>query len=144
VLEQVRHEDIDKLSPFELQWRGGKNWASTYSTVSHFGTPYTPPLSYLSSSQQVEALIEGSEMSLLSLLHAANHRNAQVRPDWMRAADEEELVEKVFDRRPSRAERFRHDPKERGGTVVVHFIKKEAWFLETALALLGSRNDTTP
>lgn len=30
----------------------------------------------------------------------------------------------------------RYESKRVGGTVVVHFIKKNMWFLETALALL--------
>jgi hypothetical protein len=30
----------------------------------------------------------------------------------------------------------RYEDKRVGGTVVVHFIKKHMWFLETALALL--------
>lgn len=30
----------------------------------------------------------------------------------------------------------RYEGKRLGGTVVVHFIKKHMWFLETALALL--------
>lgn len=30
----------------------------------------------------------------------------------------------------------RYENKRVGGTVVVHFIKKHAWFLETALAFL--------
>lgn len=31
-----------------------------------------------------------------------------------------------------------YENKRIGGTVVVHFIKKHEWFLETALAFLGS------
>lgn len=32
--------------------------------------------------------------------------------------------------------RRRYDGKRIGGTVVVHFVKRNEWFLETALALL--------
>ena len=92
--------------------------------------------------QQVEALVEGSEMSLFSRLHAAKHPNAQSIPLWKSDADDAALAAKTYERRPSRQVRFRNDPKERGGTMVVHFIKHESWFLETALALLGPSNTT--
>jgi hypothetical protein len=92
--------------------------------------------------QQVEALVEGSEMSLFSRLHAAKHPNAQSVPLWKTDADEAALAMKTYERRPSRQARFRNDPKERGGTMVVHFIKHESWFLEAALALLGPHNST--
>jgi len=141
-IEEVRQEDIDQLTPLELQWRGGKHWAATYSTVSHFGSPYNPPFEHMSALQQVEALVEGSEMSLLSRLHAAKHPNAQSIPLWKSEADEAALAEKTYERRPSRETRFRNDPNERGGTMVVHYIKHNSWFLETALALLGPHNST--
>lgn len=48
------------------------------------------------------------------------------------------IVEKVYEQRPTRSQRFRNDPVERGGTAIVHYIKRPEWFLETALALLGS------
>lgn len=38
-------------------------WA--YSTVSTFGVRYTPPLPDLSTTYSVEALVEGSDMSLI-------------------------------------------------------------------------------
>ena len=34
----------------------------------------------------------------------------------------------------------RYEGKRLGGTVVVHFIKKHMWFLETAIALLESND----
>ena len=81
-------------------------------------------------------------MSLFSRLHAAKHPNAQSIPLWNSDADDAALAAKTYERRPSRQVRFRNDPKERGGTMVVHFIKHESWFLETALALLGPSNTT--
>ena len=36
--------------------------------------------------------------------------------------------------------RTRYENKRVGGTVVVHFIKKHMWFLETAIALLESND----
>lgn len=38
-------------------------WA--HSTVSTFGVRYTPPISDLTTSESVEALVEGSEMSMI-------------------------------------------------------------------------------
>lgn len=85
-------------------------WA--HSSVSTFRTRYTPPLSNLSIPQSVEALVEGSEMSLREGMtpgHAWAHREGR---------------------------RTRYQGQRVGGTVAVHFIKKHMWFLETAMALL--------
>jgi hypothetical protein len=49
-----------------------------------------------------------------------------------------EWISTLYVARPSRLQRFLGDPEERGGTVVVHYIKKAEWFAETWLALLGS------
>ena len=38
--------------------------------------------------------------------------------------------------------RTRYDGKRVGGTIVVHFIKKSMWFLETALAFLEGDEET--
>lgn len=38
--------------------------------------------------------------------------------------------------------RRRYEEKRVGGTIVVHFIKKNPWFLETALALLEGEETT--
>lgn len=38
--------------------------------------------------------------------------------------------------------RTRYEDKRVGGTIVVHFIKKNPWFLETALALLEGDEET--
>lgn len=90
-------------------------------------------------------------MSLYSRLHAAKRYPSAQPPiqDWTGGRrgddqdstieDERALARKAYESRPTRLERFRNDPKERGGTVVVHYIKHETWFLETALALLGQR-----
>ena len=36
----------------------------------------------------------------------------------------------------------RYEGKRVGGTIVVHFIKKNLWYLETALALLEGREQS--
>lgn len=94
-------------------------WAQ--SSVSTFGTRYTPPLPDLSPRQAVEALVEGSEMSFLregspmTESYAWTHREGRAR---------------------------RYNGKRLGGTVAVHFIKDSAMFLETALALLEGDETT--
>lgn len=94
-------------------------WAQ--SSVSTFGVRYTPPLADLSASQTVEALVEGSEMSLLR-------------------AGSPMTREYAWTHREGRARRY--GGARVGGTVVVHFIKEHAWFLETALALLEGEEVT--
>jgi hypothetical protein len=94
-------------------------WAQ--SSVSTFGTRYVPPLPDLSPPQVVEALVEGSEMSLLREGSPMTHEYA-----WTH--------------REGRAKRY--NGRRVGGTVTVHFIKEHAWFLETALALLEGEEIT--
>ncbi|OCB90095.1 hypothetical protein A7U60_g2653 [Sanghuangporus baumii] len=89
------------------------SWA--HSSVSAFGVRYDPPLSNLTTWQSIEALVEGSDMSLLSEDAGFSAEDA-----WM----------------AREGRRRRYENKRVGGTIVVHFIKKNPWFLETALALL--------
>ncbi|KAJ9115015.1 hypothetical protein QFC22_005343 [Naganishia vaughanmartiniae] len=134
-VDTVRHENITALPVDELALRGGKAWATSYSTVSKFGTRYSPPSEGMTALQEVEALVEGSEMSLLGRYPSNSQRskkNTPLDPQFLQA---------VYDRRPSRAQRFRNDPHERGGTAIVHYIKRQEWFMETSLALLGPSDD---
>ncbi|KDQ63574.1 glycosyltransferase family 31 protein [Jaapia argillacea MUCL 33604] len=89
------------------------SWA--HSSVSTFGVRYTPPVPDLTSRQSVEALVEGSGMSSL-------REGSPITPEF------------AWTHREGR--RARYEGKRVGGTVVVHFIKKNMWYLETALALL--------
>ncbi|KAJ7071054.1 glycosyltransferase family 31 protein [Mycena amicta] len=89
------------------------DWA--FSTVSTFGVRYVPPVPNLTTEQSIEALVEGSEMSTL-------REGSPKTPAY------------AWARREGR--RTRYQGQRVGGTVVVHFIKKHMWFLETALALL--------
>ncbi|KAF8807379.1 hypothetical protein BYT27DRAFT_7189471 [Phlegmacium glaucopus] len=88
-------------------------WA--HSSVSTFGVRYQPPLLDLSPAYSIEALVEGSDMSMIQ-------EGSPVTPDY------------AWTHREGRKTRF--EGKRIGGTVVVHFIKKNMWYLETALALL--------
>ncbi|PCH33678.1 glycosyltransferase family 31 protein [Wolfiporia cocos MD-104 SS10] len=93
----------------------------TQSTVSKFGTRYNPPLPYLSQQTSLEALVEGSEMSQLTEASGVN--------PWT-----------VWQRREGRNKRYVN--QRVGGTIVVHFIKKNMWFLETAAAFLLGDDQT--
>jgi len=89
--------------------------AWSHSSVTKFGSRYTPPVPDLTIPQSVESLVEGSDMSMI-------REGSPMTPGyaWMH--------------REGRKKRYEN--KRVGGTVVVHFIKKNMWFLETALALL--------
>ncbi|KAJ7103555.1 glycosyltransferase family 31 protein [Mycena belliarum] len=98
------------------------DWA--YSSVSTFGVRYVP-IPDLTIPQSVEALVEGSAMSTL--------RQPLPSMDFALIGSPN-TPEYAWARREGRKTRYRG--LRVGGTVVVHFIKKNLWFLETALALL--------
>lgn len=103
-----------------------------YSSVSNFGKRYQPPLPNLTPQQQVEALVEGSEMSLLSP-YSSDPFTSPLRP------------ETVMNRRPSIDQRYLGDwdtGRWGRGTVVVHYVKKKEWFMETVMAFMGSPGGT--
>ncbi|THH19729.1 hypothetical protein EW146_g1480 [Bondarzewia mesenterica] len=117
------------------------------STVSSFGRRYSAPLSNLTILQSVEALVEGSDMSLLN--EGAFPRSYTKKPPcsstW--ACDRGFMdsgsiltAEDAWSQREGR--KTRYEGKRVGGTVVVHFIKKNMWYLETALALLEGDEKT--
>ncbi|GLB36127.1 putative galactosyltransferase activity [Lyophyllum shimeji] len=95
--------------------------AWSYSTVSTFGVRYVPPLPDLSVRHSVEALVEGSDMSMI-------REGSPMTPEY------------AWTHREGR--RRRYEGKRVGGTVVVHFIKKNVWYLETALALLEGEEES--
>ncbi len=138
----MRHENISALPSADLSLRGGLSQAPAYSSVSRFKAIYHAPHASMSALQEVEALIEGSELSARARKTAAlpAEEGAEKGADGRRQMSLGEIAE-VVRRRPSRFERFNGDPKERGGTAIVHFIKRHDWFLETALALLGAPAD---
>ena len=96
-----------------MSYRLFSSWA--HSSVTTFGTRYSPPIANLTLNYSVEALIEGSGMSLLT-------QNSNFNP------------KRTWQSREGRLERYQGGRV--GGTVVVHFLKKNSWFLETAHALL--------
>ncbi|KAL0951226.1 hypothetical protein HGRIS_007947 [Hohenbuehelia grisea] len=108
-LEDVVNRDIPwtAITPTPSSW--------TYSTVSTFGVRYAPPIPDLSAPQSVEALVEGSDLSKI-------REGSPMTPEYAMVNRE--------------GRKTRYANKRVGGTVVVHFIKKNVWFLETQLALL--------
>lgn len=101
------------------------SWA--YSSVSTFKVRYSPPLPDLTTPQGVEALVEGSPISRL--------RDSGLVGDAATVA-----AENAWMAREGRKKRY--EGKRVGGTVVVHFIKKNPSFLETALAFLEGEEFT--
>ncbi|KAJ7597016.1 glycosyltransferase family 31 protein [Mycena floridula] len=95
------------IAPTPVAW--------SHSSVSTFGVRYVPPFPDLNPVQSVEALVEGSEMSMLQ-------EDGRFTPEgaWLHRE----------------GRRRRYQGLRVGGTVVVHFIKKNVWYMETALALL--------
>jgi len=77
----------------------------------------------LTAPQEIEALVEGSALSRL--------RDMMPREEIMWTD-----IEKAWALREGRKERYGSTGGKLGGTVVVHFIKRNEWFLEAALALL--------
>ena len=138
---QLRMENITGLDQATIEARGGIDSYQSYSSVSRFGTHFRPMAHDLSAGESVESLIEGSKLSLLdprsrsrSSSSSSNPENEVIKksPAALRAE-----IRQVYAERPSRQERFLHDERELGGTVVIHYIKKAEWFVETWLALLG-------
>ena len=122
-------EELDDGGDTGLDLTGGWTNRTTFSSVTKFGRAYSPPLPNLTPSQRVEALVEGSEMSLLSP-YSSSPSSSPLPP------------EVVMARRPTMEQRYEGEwgNKWGKGTVVVHFLKEKEWFLETALAFLGSGN----
>lgn len=104
----------------------------TYSTVSKFGQRYVPPFGNLTTKQEIEALVEGSPLSRLSALNRDRVEKKEGADGGVKWAD----VEKAYSQREGLDVRFEGRKNKIGGTVVVHYIKKNWWYLETALALL--------
>ncbi|KAF8445912.1 hypothetical protein L210DRAFT_3528682 [Boletus edulis BED1] len=109
----------DQSSPNDPYNPTPTSWAQ--SSVSTFGVRYQQPVLDMTLAESVEALVEGSDMSRLREGMALETGDA-----WRY--------------REGRVKRYEN--KRVGGTVVVHFLKKHAWFLETALAFLEADDYT--
>lgn len=101
----------------------------SHSSVCQFGTRYTSPAPNLTPMQSVEALVEGSAMSTINSASLTDDPSLEPAVALQRAVDRAWLARE--------GRRVRYEGKKLGGTVVVHFIKRNEWWEETALALLG-------
>ena len=111
--------------------------AHAYSTVSKFGSAFRR-LPVASAMERVESLIEGSPLSQLrDYPQAAALLDGHTTGMTLR-----QKIGRLFAMRPTRNERFLGDKLERGGTVVVHYIKRKEWFIETMIALLGTAEES--
>ena len=121
------------------------SWA--HSTVSTFGSSYKEPASDLTTLQSVEALVEGSLLSQIRVINEAREKekekdnkdkDSNSNSDPTSGSNQNSVslltLEEAYRHREGRLTRY--EGRRVGGTVVVHFIKKNPWFLETALALL--------
>ncbi|WVQ83825.1 hypothetical protein IAT38_005969 [Cryptococcus sp. DSM 104549] len=147
-VSQVRLENSTGLPPTILTQRGGPDAAPAFSSVTKFGVAYRPFADDMSATEQVEALVEGSPLSRLRDADIASdggvgggERPTSPQQTFSRAESVRLKISRLFASRPSRAERFNNDPLERGGTVVVHYIKKAEWFVETMVAMLGGADE---
>ena len=127
----ARAPSVTAVGSVQVSGHTPSAWA--HSSVSTFGVRYHPLLPDLSPAHGVEALVEGSEMSMLregEFLFEKLYRltnlilvlGSPMTPDY------------AWRHREGR--KTRYEGKRVGGTIVVHFIKKNLWYLETALALL--------
>lgn len=114
-------EQVQVPAGTDVSVRLGTPLAWAHSSVSTFGVRYSPPIQDMSLWHSVEALVEGSDMSML-------REDSPMTPDYAWAHRE--------------GRNTRYDGKRVGGTVCVHFIKKNMWFLETALAFLEMQETT--
>lgn len=131
----------------EVQTKTGKSDQKTgapkdsdvlsHSSVCSFGTRYQPPVNDLTPLQSVEALVEGSALSRIgALFDKTGPKLGGYATDP--ATILKRAVQHAWTMREGR--RTRYEGKKRGGTVVVHFIKRNEWWEETTLALLGGED----
>ncbi|QRW20851.1 glycosyltransferase family 31 protein [Rhizoctonia solani] len=105
-------------------------------------TGYIPPCSQnLTLAMEVEAMVEGSTLSNeLSLRHPGEYeRSSRDTLNITERGPGQTLqwahIQMAYDIRED--SHVRYLGKNLGGTVVVHYVKKDEWFLETSSALLG-------
>jgi hypothetical protein len=83
---------------------------------------------------EVEALVEGSSLSWE--LAPRRPKQSYAQQGLLDSDSSWKRLQEAFDHRETLNERYLG--KNIGGTIVVHYLKKDEWFLETALAFLGS------
>jgi len=120
-LEQTTLESSESLQIESASGPTPSSWA--HSSVSTFHVRYSSPVDDLDTRQSIEALVEGSDMSLL---RDSSNNGLTKQGAWV----------------SREGRKRRYEGHRVGGTVVVHFIKQNMWFLETAVALLEGEEET--
>ncbi|KAG9101477.1 hypothetical protein FRC06_002991 [Ceratobasidium sp. 370] len=96
------------------------SWSSVTGPSPRYRLLAESRVENLTAAMRVEALVEGSALSSAVSAGQPYDRGR---------------IQEAYDRRETRGERYLG--KKLGGTVVVHYLKRDEWFLETAVALLG-------
>ncbi|KAG8759093.1 hypothetical protein FRC12_009854 [Ceratobasidium sp. 428] len=133
----------------------------SHSTVSRFGTRYSLPGGFnnFTVPMEIEALVEGSALSRIGTmpppasqkppqLSTSDAESSQSKPQAP-AADDSLAPSHTDPKWPDvltayasrEGRKARYAGNRVGGTVVVHYIKRNEWFLEAALALLGGEEE---
>ncbi|PWO01372.1 hypothetical protein FA09DRAFT_292491 [Tilletiopsis washingtonensis] len=162
-VERIKAEARVGLSEQEVMWRGGERRSHSYSTVSRWHHAYVAPRDHLTAEEEIEALVEGGGRWAGTWVRgAAGEGSSSETETWLPWSDivyesDDERLRRAMaaDReaeklrllpRPThkdgdgtaealRARRYLGRPH--GGTVVVHYLKKSEWWLETAMVFLG-------
>lgn len=91
----------------------------------------------LTTMMEVEALVEGSMLSWeVSPRRPRQFTAHDPRKGALGEASEWQRIQTVYDQRETLKDRYLG--KNLGGTIAVHYLKKDEWFLETSLAFLDS------
>lgn len=126
----------------DVSVRLGTPLAWAHSSVSTFGVRYSPPIQDMPLWHSIEALVEGSDMSMLreGLFRSIFYPPFSRVLTRVVASDSPMTPDYAWAHREGRNTRY--DNKRVGGTICVHFIKKNMWFLETAIAFLEMQDTT--
>ncbi|CAE6486243.1 unnamed protein product [Rhizoctonia solani] len=116
----------------------------SWSSVTGVSLRYTPPYPRnLTLAMEVEALVEGSALSQQLSPRRREEYERHVngvtvempRNQKQRQTLQWGRIQAAYDLKEDSQTRYLG--KNLGGTVLVHYVKKDEWFLETSLALLG-------
>lgn len=128
----------------------------SHSTVSRFGTRYSIPGGFTNFTvpMEVEALVEGSALSRLgTMVPPPSQQNPTVEAGPSKPTAAVSDVDSVVPNPEPRwldaltaygareGRKARYAGQSVGGTVAVHYIKRNEWLLEAALALLGDEEE---
>lgn len=130
-------EEIEKMN-IPTSWQVDSpeySWSSVTGPAPRYMVSH--PQSNLTTMMEVEALVEGSTLSWeVSPRRPRQYDAPGSEPTTLDPASQWQRIQGAYDQRETLKERYLG--KNLGGTVVVHYLKKDEWFLETSLAFLDS------